>query len=45
MKKLYSIQFQLYDIIDKAELCRGHHPCGRKRTGTKEPLDENEGGE
>ena len=44
MKKLHTIQFQLYNIIGKVGLCRRHHPYGRKRR-TKEPLDESEGGE
>ena len=29
----------------QAQICRLHHPNGRKRTGTKEPLDEGEKGE
>ena len=28
-----------------SQICRWHHPYGRKRRGTKEPLDENERGE
>ena len=27
------------------QICRLHHPYGRKRKGAKEPLDESEGGE
>ena len=27
------------------QICRGHHPYGRKCRGTKKPLDESEGGE
>ena len=31
--------------INKPQICRWHHPYGRKWRGTKEPLDESEGGE
>ena len=31
--------------IKQLQICRWHHPCGRKQRGTKEPLDESERGE
>ena len=31
--------------INKSQICRWHHPCGRKRRGTKELPDESETGE
>jgi len=29
----------------KPQICRWHHPCGRKQRRTREPLDESERGE
>ena len=32
-------------LMKKPQICRWHHPYGRKWKGTKKPLDEGESGE
>ena len=39
------LESRLPGEISKPQICRWHHPYGRKWTRTKEPLDESERGE
>ena len=43
--KKYKLESRLPGEISITEICRWHHPYGRKWRGTKEPLDEGERGE
>ena len=36
------MKHKLESRLQSAQICRRHHPCGRKWRGTKEPLDESE---
>ena len=33
---------EFWEQYQQPQICRGHHPCGRKQRGTNEPLDEGE---
>ena len=41
----YKLESRFLGEISKLQICGHHHPNGRKRRGTKEPLDEGERGE
>ena len=43
--KKHKLESRLPGEISKPQICRWHHPYGRKWRGTKEPLDESESGE
>ena len=42
--KKHKLKSRLPGEISKPQICRWHHPYGRKWRGTKEPLDESESG-
>ena len=39
------LESRLLEEISIPQICRWHHPCGRKQRKTKEPFDESERGE
>ena len=41
----HKLESRLPGEISQPQICRWHHPYGRKRRRTKEPLDESERGE
>ena len=43
--KKHKLESRLPGEISKPQVCRWHHPYGRKWRGTKKPLDERERGE
>ena len=43
IKVPYSVQFS--SVVSEPQICRWHHPYGRKWRGSKKPLDESESGE
>ena len=42
---MYKLESRLLGEISITEICRWHHPYGRKWRGTKDPFDEGERGE
>ena len=42
---LLIFNWRIVDLCYKSQICRWHHPYGRKWRGTKKPLDESERGE
>ena len=41
----HKLESRLPEEISIIQICRGHHPYGKKQRGTKEPLNEAERGE
>ena len=41
----HKLESRLPEEISIIQICRGHHPYGKKQRGTKEPYDEGEKGE